>query len=78
METPKMKISSETINAIESQMEAYRSRIQTYNITIKRLSKMQNAAVVSKSIEGYEKQVQFLQAKIDLLETDLTYLKTLV
>ncbi|HON55515.1 MAG TPA: hypothetical protein PLM75_01645 [bacterium] len=72
-----MKISSETIYAIETQIETYKSRIDTYNVTIERLQKMPTTPAVIKSIEGYKTQVQFLNSKIEILKQDLEYLKTL-
>ena len=72
-----MKISEETLKAVENQMDIYRNRITTYNVSIEKLEKMQTNEVVRKSIEGYKKQVDFLLEKITVLNNDLKFLKEL-
>ncbi|MBP7653149.1 hypothetical protein KA977_06985 [Candidatus Dependentiae bacterium] len=70
-----MKISDEAVRALEMQIESYKNRISTYNISIEKLSKMPENEVVKKSIDGYKKQVEFLKEKIFCLESDLVIIK---
>ncbi|HPN31013.1 MAG TPA: hypothetical protein PKY81_08645 [bacterium] len=70
-----MKLSDETVKAVEMQIEAYKNRISTYNISIEKLSKMPENEVVKKSVDGYKKQVDFLLTKISCLDSDLENIK---
>ena len=70
-----MKFSDEAFKALETQILTYQNRIDTYRISIERLSKMPQNDIVKKSIGGYETQIDYLMEKIKLLETDLTAMR---
>jgi len=72
------QISLETIRAIETQIDIFKNRINTYQLSIEKIMKMGNNEVIKKSIEGYTKQVEFLKEKIELLEKDLEILKKFI